>query len=121
MSSRALDHPFNSVKTQLQSLHLRTIAEPHKVVAGAIEEVATLGRVEVEEDTRDDNGLFVEQGVEESEAVADVDGRVLGNGRVECGQVQPDIKGGLGPGLVSLSEADIAESLEDIVALLLGS
>ena len=72
--SRSLDHPLNPIETLLERLHFRTIAEPHEVVARTVEQVATLGGVQVKEYAWHDDGLLLKQGVEEGEAVADVNG-----------------------------------------------
>ena len=52
--SSPLHHPLDPVQPHLQHLHLWTVAKAHEVVAGRVEEVAALGRVQVEEDSGDD-------------------------------------------------------------------
>lgn len=118
LASGALDHLLDTVKAHLQLLHSRAVADADKVVARAVEQIATLRRVEVEEDARHHDCLLLQQGVEEGQAVADVDGRVLGQRRLQRRQVQPDVEGGFGSVLVALAEADFVEALEDVVAFL---
>lgn len=48
-----VDHPLDAIETHLQVLGAGSVAETHEVVAGAVEQVAALGGVEVEEYTRD--------------------------------------------------------------------
>ena len=84
-ASRTLDNSLDSIKTHLQRIHLRTVADTHEMMAWTVEEIATLSWIEVEEDAWDDNGLLLEQSVEEGEPVADVDWRVLWQWRFECG------------------------------------
>lgn len=81
LAARPLHHPLDPVQPHLQHIQLGPIADPHKVVAGAVEEISPLGRVEVEEDARHDDGALLQQGVEEGQAVGDVDQAVLGQRR----------------------------------------
>lgn len=108
-----LNHTLDTIKTHLQNVHLRTIAQTHKVMARAIEQVTALSRVQIKEDTGHDDDLLGQQGVEEVQAVGDVS---LGGERgVQRGQVQPDVEGGLGH--VLHAEANLMQTLQDVVAL----
>lgn len=53
-------------------------------MARAVEEITALGRIEIEEDTRDDDGLLLEAGLEEVETVVDLVG--------EVGEVEPEVE-----------------------------
>jgi len=87
------------------------------MVTRAVEQVPALGGVQVEEDARHDDGFLLEQGVEEGEAVADVELRVGRQRGLERAQVEPDVEGAVGDVLVALVEADVAQAAEDVVAL----
>ena len=115
------------------------------MVAGAVEQVATAGRVEVEEDPGNNNDLFLQAGLEEVEAVGDGSGEMFtdrersmvresgtfflfllffaflvagaaGNERKHS-QIEPDVEGGGRDGLDN--KAHLAEALDHVVPLLL--
>ncbi len=66
-----LDDPLDAIQPFPQHIHPRPIRHPHEMMARRIEQVPTLGRVQVEEDARDDDDLLLEAGLEEGEAVCD--------------------------------------------------
>lgn len=117
LAARPLDHPLDAVQPHLQHVQLGPVADAHKVVAGAVEEISPLGRVEVEEDARHHDGALLQQGVEERQAVGDVDQAVLGQRRLQRRQVQPDVEGAVGRLLVARRESDLAQPLQHVVAL----
>ena len=47
-----LDNPLDSSQARLQGLHPRSVGQADEVMAGAVKEVASLGRIEVEEYAR---------------------------------------------------------------------
>ena len=79
------------------------------MMARAIEQVAALGRVQVEEDARHDDDLLLEAGLEEVEAVAD--------GVRQAAEVEPDVEGAVGDVPLLEDEADLLEAAEDEVTL----
>jgi len=60
-----LHQVIDSVQTHIQVLERRTEGEPDKVVARRVEEVSTVRGVNVEEDSRDYDRLFLEELFEE--------------------------------------------------------
>ena len=58
--------PSNSVQTLVQVLQRGAKRDPDKVVAGRVEEVSMVRRVDVEEDPWDDDRLFLQKLFEES-------------------------------------------------------
>ena len=58
-------HPLHSVQPLIQILERRTEREPDEVVARRIEQVSTVGRVNVEEDPRDHDRFLLEELLEE--------------------------------------------------------
>jgi hypothetical protein len=64
-------HTLDSIKTHLQHIHLGTVRESHKVVARAVEQVTATRWVEVKEDTRDNNNLLLQAGLEEVKTISD--------------------------------------------------
>lgn len=123
----ALEDTGHSVDTHVETLERGAERETHKMVAWGREEVAAVGRVDVEEDARNDDALLLETLLEEGlEAV--LDGPLHTTGRiktyqavVERGrqvlQVEPDVEGRLW-GNRDL-EAETRKTLEDMVALML--
>jgi len=61
--------PPDGVQTLIQILERRTEREPDEVVAGGVEEVSTVGRVDVEEDSWDHDRSFLQELFEEGETV----------------------------------------------------
>lgn len=112
--TRTLNNTLNTIKTHLQHIHLRPVAQTDKVVTWAVEEITTLRRVQVKEDTRNNNDLLTQQGVKEVQAIGDVSLRR--QGRVERSQIKPDIESSTRD--VLDTEADIVETSQDVVALL---
>ena len=53
------------MRTLVKILQRRSKRETNKVVAGRVEKVTTVGRVNVEEDTGDDDSLLLQQFLEE--------------------------------------------------------
>lgn len=47
-----LDDPLNSSQARLQGFHPRSVGQADEMMAGAVKEVASLGRIEVEEYAR---------------------------------------------------------------------
>lgn len=113
----SFDHSFDTVHAHFQHLHLGAVADPHIMVTRAVKELSSLGRVEVEEDAGHDDRLLLQEGVEEGEAVGDVDGAVLGQRRIQRGEIEPDVERAVGNGLIAHAEADLVQSLEDVVTL----
>jgi len=64
-------HSLDAIASLAENIHARAVREAHKVVARAVKEVAAARGVEVKEDARDDNDLFLETGLEEVEAIRD--------------------------------------------------
>jgi len=98
---------FHRIETLVQVLQGGTKREAHEMVARRVEEVTTVRGVDVEEDARDDDRLFLEELLEEGQAVVERRGEFL--------EVEPDVErrvGGDGDG-----EADVLETLEHVVAL----
>lgn len=71
-ASILLDHSLKSIKTHFEYIHPWAIADTDKVMARAVEEVATLRRVEIEEDARYNDHLLIEARMEEIQAVVDL-------------------------------------------------
>jgi len=79
------------------------------VVARAVKEVTATRRVQVEEDTGNNDDLLLEAGLEEVETV--------GDGTREALKVEPEVEGAVGH--VLENETHIAEALDDVVTFLL--
>jgi hypothetical protein len=79
------------------------------VVTRAVKEVTTTRRVQVEEDTRDNDDLLLKTGLEEVETVGDRTRETL--------QVEPEVEGAVG--YVLENETHIAEALDDVVTFFL--
>ena len=45
-----LQDPLNPIKTSLQCVHLRSVAQPDEVMTGAVKQIPTPRRVQIEED-----------------------------------------------------------------------
>ena len=58
-------HPLDSIQSHLQIRERRSEREPNEVVTRRVEQVSTMGRVDVEEDSRNYDGFFFEQLFEE--------------------------------------------------------
>ena len=52
--------------TLIEVLQGRSERKTHEVVAGGVEQVASMRRVDIKEDTRDNNSLIFEKFLEES-------------------------------------------------------
>ena len=72
MASRPMNHFLEirgrndrCAQTFVEILERRPEGEAHEMMARGVEEVAAVGGVDVEEDTRDDDGLFFQQLLEE--------------------------------------------------------
>jgi hypothetical protein len=102
-----LHNPLNGVHTLGQGIHPRPIAQPDKVMTRRIEQIPTLTRVQIEEDTRNNNDLLLETGLEEVQPV----GNALGQIR----QVEPDVEGRVGH--EGELESDLLQATDDEVAL----
>ncbi len=81
-------NPLDPIQAHLQRVHLRSVAEPHKVVTRTVEQIAPLARVEIEEDAGHDDDLLFQARLEEVEAVADGVGHAL--------EIQPQVEGRIG-------------------------
>lgn len=57
----ALEHTGNGIDTQVEGIEGWAEGETDEVMAGRGEEVTTVGRVDVEEDTGDDDALLLEE------------------------------------------------------------
>ncbi len=62
---RPLEHSGNGVDTLVEHINGRAERETNEVVAGGREEVAPVGRVDVEEDSVNTNALLLEELLEE--------------------------------------------------------
>ena len=58
-------HPPDSIQALIQICKRRAERDPNKVVARGVEQVTTVGRVDVEEDSWDHDSLFFEELFEE--------------------------------------------------------
>ena len=89
-------HPPDSVQALIQVFERRTKGEPDEVVAGRVEQVSTVGGVDVEEDTRDHDRLFLQELFEEG--LESFRGGLafffLGGGSGRCRRTRPLFKGG---------------------------
>lgn len=74
-----------------------------------IKQISSLAGVEIKEDTRDNDDFFFETGLEEVKSVGDFFG--------ESFEIEPQVEGRVGDGLDL--EAHAAETLDDVVALVL--
>lgn len=61
LTFRPPQDPINRIQTLVQVLHRRTEREAHELMTRRIEEVTSVLRIDVEEDTRNDDGLFFEK------------------------------------------------------------
>lgn len=105
--SSLLDYSLDAIKTHLQNVHSWTVTQSNVLVARRIEQVSSLAGVEIEEDARYDNDLFMETGVEEVETIVDAFG--------ERRQVQPQVEGGVRD--KRDLEAHFSQSTNNIVSL----
>ena len=101
------NNSLNTIQTHLQGFHLWPIAEPHEMMAGAVEEITSLTWVQVEEDTRDDDNTLFKAGLEEVQTIGD-------SGR-ETFKVEPKIECRVRNSLDN--ESHLTETLDDIVSL----
>lgn len=83
-------------------------------MARTVEQVTSLRRVQVEEDSRHDNDLLAKKSVKEVQTVGYVG--FFGERRVKRGQVEPYVEGCLRD--ILDAEADLAKTLEDEIAFL---
>ena len=104
-----LDNPLNTIKTLLQRLHLGPIAKPHEMMARTIKQISSLARVEIKEDTWDNDDALFETGLEEVQSV--------GNFLREVLEIQPDVEGRVWDGLDY--EAHVSEAFDHIVTFVL--
>jgi len=102
-----LENPRNRIKTHIEVLERRSEGDTNEVVARRVEKVAPVRWVDVEEDARDDDGLFLEKLFEERQTVVERLREVL--------EVEPDVEGRLGRDVDV--EAKFMETLENVVAL----
>lgn len=77
-------------------------------MARAIEQVAPLRRIEIEEDARHDDDLLLQARLEEFQPVADL--------RWQAARVQPDVEGAVRDMIVLEDEANLLQAAEDEVA-----
>lgn len=84
------------------------------MVTRTIEQITTLGRIQIKEDARRDNHLLRQKRTEEVQPIGDI--RLRRQRRVKCGQVEPDIERRVRHALHAV--ANLVQSLEDVVALL---
>jgi hypothetical protein len=78
-------------------------------MAGAVEQVSASRRVQVEEDTGDDDDLLLQTSLEEVQTVRDGTGQAL--------EVEPQVEGAVGHELDD--ETHVAQTLDDVVPLCL--
>jgi len=100
-------HALDAVDALAQRVPLGPVREPAVVVARRVEQVAAALRVEVEENARHHNHLFLETLIEEAQPVLDPLRKVA--------QIQPDVEGRVGD-LPEL-EAHALQALDHVVAL----
>lgn len=103
-----LDHPLDAIETHLQDFHSWAVAQSDVLVARGVEQISSLAGVEIKEDTRYDDNLFVKTSIEEIETVVDAFG--------QRGQVQPQVEGRVGDTFDH--EAHLSQSANNIVSLL---
>lgn len=77
------------------------------MMARAVKQISTSGRVQIEEDTRNNNDLLFQAGLEEVEAVGNMTRQTL--------EVEPDVERAVRH--VLDHEAHVAETLDNIVSL----
>jgi hypothetical protein len=77
------------------------------MVARAVEQVTSFARVQIEEDTRDNDHALLETGLEEVQAV--------GDSGWEASEVEPKVEGRVRN--IFDDETHLAEAIDDIVAL----
>lgn len=117
LASRLLHDSLNSIHAHLQHFHLGSVTDAHEVMARRVEQITSLGRVEIEENTRHDDGLLLQQGVEERKTVRDVETTIRWKRRVKGGQIEPDIKGTIWNVLVTSVEANFVQARKAVVTL----
>jgi len=100
-------HPPDSVQTLIQILKRRTEREPDEVMARRVEQVPTVGRVDVEEDSGDHDRSLFQELFEESETVV--------QGWWEVIQVQPDVE--RAEGWDVHFQPQLLKSCEDVISL----
>jgi hypothetical protein len=71
------DNSLNAIQPHAQHVHSWAVRETHKVVARAVEQIATSRGVQIKEDAGNDNDLFFQTGLEEVEAVGDAFGESI--------------------------------------------
>lgn len=101
-----LHNPLDPIESLLQRPHLGTIAETNKVMARTIKQVSSFGRIEVEEDARNNNHVLLEAFLEKIKSIA--------NRRGHSTEVQPDVKGRVGH--IGF-EPNLSESAQYVVPL----
>jgi len=79
-----LQHSSHSVESLIQIFKRRTKRETNKVMTRGFEQIPTMGRVDIEEDTRDDDGLLFEEFFEEGQTIVQRSRKLL--------KVKPDIE-----------------------------
>lgn len=109
-SSILLNHPLNPIQPHLQRLHLRAIREPHKMMTRTIKQISPLTRVQVEEDTRDNDDALFQTRLEEVQSVGDLVGETF--------KVEPEVESAVGDG--GDFESHGAQTGYDVIAFFLG-
>lgn len=80
-----VQNAFNGIQTLIELVQRRPEGQPHEMVARGVEQVPAMRRVDIEEDTWDDNCLLLEHFFEESKTVVE--------GLRERLEIEPDVEG----------------------------
>ena len=84
------------------------------MVARGVEEVSTLGRIEIKEDARHHDDLLLEEQVEEAQSIQQ---RFIRQRRLQGREVEPDVERAVRDILAAGTEPNLPEALEDVVPL----
>lgn len=101
-----LQHPLYRIQSPIQVLQRRPKAQPHIRMARRVEQIPPVRRVDIEEDTRNNNRLLLQQLLKEREPVVYWGWKFL--------EVEPDVEG-CGGGDVDFKMHGF-EAGEDVVA-----
>lgn len=104
---KLVNNPLDAIQPHLQNIHLRSITEPHEMMARTIKQITSLTRVQIEEDTRDNDDSLLKTGLEEVQSVGDRWWETL--------EIEPEVEGGVGDGFDV--ETHSAETLDNVVSL----
>ncbi|KAL7283653.1 LOW QUALITY PROTEIN: hypothetical protein ACG7TL_003089 [Trametes sanguinea] len=100
---------YQEKRTFVKILKRRAKRETHEVVAGRVEEIPAMSRVDVEEDAGNDDRLLLQELFEERQTVVERGGEML--------EVEPDVERRDGRDLDL--EPELLETLQHVVAFML--